>query len=162
MRIQRLFPLLLVACGGKATPPPAVVPEPLAAPSGETVVAKALAKGVQIYECKDAKWVLAGPEAELKDESGRAIGRHFKGPTWAFDDGSSVVGEIVQKRDAPAADAVPWLLLKAKSRDGKGALERVTTIRRVDTKGGKAPANACAAGEEVKVPYEATYYFYAP
>ena len=162
MRIHRFLPLLLLtACGEKPAPPPAV-PEPLKAPAGEAVVAKALASGVQIYECKDQKWVLSGPDAELKNERGAKIGRHFKGPTWALDDGSSVVADVVGKSDAPAPNAVPWLLLKAKSTDGKGALDRVTSIQRVDTSGGKAPAEACAAGDQTKVPYTATYYFYAP
>jgi hypothetical protein len=162
MRIHRFVPfLLLTACSEKPAPPPNV-PESLKAPQGEAVTLKALASGVQVYECKDTKWVLAGPDAELKNDRGAKIGRHFKGPTWALDDGSSVVAEVVGKSDAPAPDAVPWLLLKAKSTDGKGALDRVTTIQRVDTSGGKAPADTCTAGGQTKVPYTATYYFYAP
>jgi hypothetical protein len=162
MRIRGFLPfLLLTACSEKPAPPPSV-PEALKAPAGEAVVAKALASGVQIYECKDAKWILSGPEAELKNEHGAKIGRHFKGPTWALEDGSSVVGEVVGKSDAPAPDAVPWLLLKAKSTEGRGTLDRVTTIQRVDTQGGKAPADACTTGGQTRVPYTATYYFYAP
>jgi hypothetical protein len=37
------------------------------------------------------------------------------------------------------------------------------TLARLDTKGGKAPANACAsshAAAELRVPYTAEYYFY--
>jgi hypothetical protein len=73
------------------------------------------------------------------------------------------VGEVRQKVDAPDADAVPWLLLKAKSTEGTGGLAAVTSIQRVDTAGGKAPAGGCEegrAGARERVAYRATYYFY--
>jgi hypothetical protein len=149
------------AAGCKKPEPPApAVPDALKAPAGEVVVVKALAKGAQVYECKDDKWVLSGPEAELTDESGAHIGRHSAGPTWELADGSKVVGELVQKADAPDAQAIPWLLLRAKSTEGKGTLTRVTSIQRVDTVGGKAPAS-CGGQPKLSVPYSATYYFYA-
>jgi hypothetical protein len=157
---------LAPACSKNATPTPPAVPDALKTRANDVVVAKAYAKGVQIYECKEAKWTLAGPEAELTDDKGVRIGRHFAGPTWEWSDGSRVKGELVQRADAPKADAVPWLLLRANGTEGKGALERVTAIQRVDTDGGKAPASGCdatsAPGARASVPYTATYYFYAP
>ena len=43
-------------------------------------------------------------------------------------------------------------------------LGKVTSIQRINTKGGRAPSSGCDAdqlGKEVKVPYSADYYFYA-
>jgi hypothetical protein len=164
MPTLRLFALAIVlgACS-KATPPlaPPAAPQAIKPDGAEIVVAKAFATGSQVYECRDAKWTLSGPDAELKDERGTRIGRHFAGPTWELSDGSKVVAEVVQRADAPVPDAVPWLLLRAKTVEGKGALDRITFIQRVDTVGGRAPAAPCSAEPRLAVPYSATYYFYA-
>jgi len=48
---------------------------------------------------------------------------------------------------------------------GSGVLSPVTSIQRVNTKGGKAPATGCdaaSANKELRVPYSADYLFYAP
>jgi|GEM_PF-549104 len=146
------------------------VPDALKPTSTDGVVAKTNAKGFQVYECKASTaggaafaWALTGPDAELSDDQGKAMGKHYAGPTWEAPDGSKVVGEKVQQADSPQATAVPWLLLRAKSTSGKGAFEHVTFVQRVDTTGGKAPASGCDAahtGATTKVPYTATYYFY--
>jgi hypothetical protein len=55
------------------------------------------------------------------------------------------------------------LLLGAKSTSGVGVLAQATSIQRVQTVGGKAPEGGCnqaQAGNELRVPYAATYYFY--
>jgi hypothetical protein len=153
----------LAACatGATALAPPSV-PKALEVAPDEVVVAKVHASGAQVYECKEDAWALRGPEATLKSDHGDPIGRHFSGPTWAFDDGSQVTGAVAQKSDAPRPDAIPWLLLRATSHAGAGMLARVTSIQRVDTQGGKAPPGACAGQAPLSVPYSATYYFYAP
>ena len=49
--------------------------------------------------------------------------------------------------------------------DGKGALSSATTIQRINTKGGKAPASDCDAshaGQQIRVSYSVDYLFYAP
>lgn len=133
---------------------------------------QARATGVQIYECAakpdDARtfsWKLKAPEADLTDERGEKVAHHFAGPTWQARDGSSAVGTVLAKADAPDSEAVPWLLLKTVS-TGPGLLARVMHVQRLGTRGGKAPATGCDAARakaraEVRVPYEATYYFYA-
>lgn len=145
------------------------VPKSLEAPSGEEVILAAHAKGVQIYTCQagtDQKfaWALKGPEAELTDASGKMIAHHFAGPTWKHADGSEVTGKVVAKQDAPKADAIPWLLLKAASHTGEGVFSHVTSIQRIHTEGGLAPqGNSCdasASGKETKSAYSADYYFY--
>ena len=131
-------------------------------------------KGVQIYGCSPKtddpsafEWKLTAPEAELFDEQGRKVAKHFAGPTWEATDGSRVVGTVVHKLDAPDPDAIPWLLIAGKrpAGSGPGVFDAIARIARLDTKGGKAPAEGCDAAHahaEVRVPYEASYYFYTP
>lgn len=147
------------------------VPESLKAPAGGQVILAAHATGVQIYVCQagaDQKygWVLKAPEAELTDLTGKKIVHHFAGPTWKHVDGSEVKGKVVAKQDAPKPDAIPWLLLAAASHTGDGILSHVTSIQRIHTEGGLAPAaNTCDAsanGKESRSVYAADYYFYAP
>jgi hypothetical protein len=136
------------------------------APKGAPLLLEVEAEGVQIYTC-EAKdqgfaWTFKAPEATLFDKQGRQIGTHFAGPTWKMSDGA-VVGETTARADAPASGAIPWLLLKAKSNAGTGVLSTVAFIRRVDTRGGAAPAGGCDAahkGEEARMRYDALYQFF--
>lgn len=146
-------------------------PDNLKAPAEQTLAFELRATGVQIYTCAARKddaakfeWTLVAPEAELFDAAGKKFGKHYAGPTWEAADGSKVVGELKARDDGPDANAIPWLLLGAKSTAGNGALSKTTSIQRLRTVGGKAPSTGCAqaadAGKEVRVPYQATYYFY--
>ncbi len=128
---------------------------------------EAFGKGVQIYACKASggtyAWVLKAPDATLADARGKAIGKHFAGPSWQASDGSTVVGEPLNVSPSPDAGAVPWLVLHAKSHAGNGAMATVQYIVRERTEGGMAPASACDAGHagsEVRVPYSAVYLFF--
>jgi Protein of unknown function (DUF3455) len=149
---------------------PTGVPEKLKAPAGEQLILSAHATGSQIYVCQagaDQKlaWVFKAPEADLHDKDGAKIGTHFAGPTWKYKDGSEVTGKVVARQDSPDADSIPWLLLTVTGHSGNGAFARVTTIQRLDTKRGQPPQTGCDddhRGKEVKQPYSATYYFYAP
>jgi hypothetical protein len=128
------------------------------------------ATGTQVYTCtapvdepERFAWTFKAPEAALQNETGEQVGTHYAGPTWEGNDGSRVVGEVVARTDAPAPDAIPWLLLKAKSTAGRGVFSTVTYIQRLETTGGVAPADGCdhsAAGVERAVPYTATYAFF--
>jgi hypothetical protein len=164
--------LLLAAC---ATPPgltPPTVSAALAVPAGQQVFLEALATGVQIYECVSKpgqmgsyEWIFKAPEASLADRAGRALGKHYAGPTWQSVDGSEVVGEVKARDAGPDAQAIPWLLLSAKSVKGAGMFGKTASIQRVATTGGVTPAAAgCGAathGQVARVPYTATYFFYA-
>jgi hypothetical protein len=138
----------------------------VAPPEGSAPVLELVADGVQIYTC-DAKeggfdWSFKAPEANLFDKQGRQVGTHFAGPTWKIDDGSEVVGEVVAKSDAPEPGAIQWLLLRAKSHQGSGALSTVAYIRRTETKGGLAPSTGCDAShksQQARMRYSATYQF---
>ena len=136
------------------------VPEELKVSSGEEVLLRAHAKGVQIYSCK------TGPDGKYAWVLKRPIGTHFAGPSWKLNDGSEVIGEVTEKHGAAKSGAVPWLLLKAIGHKGTGLLDKVTSIQRVNTEGGIADATrACAGsntGTEIESAYSADYYFYAP
>lgn len=147
------------------------VPDKIKAPAGEQVILRAHASGSQIYVCQqgtDGKfaWTLKAPEAELRDNQGKIIGHHSAGPAWKHNDGSEITGKAVARADAPSPDAIPWLLLNVVSHSGSGFLAAVTSVQRINTKGGQPPATAecgmARQNSEVKVPYTADYYFYAP
>jgi hypothetical protein len=164
-----IFTLSLSMADAQKISPPNV-PSAIQAPSGEEVVLVAHASGSQIYTCQagaDGKfaWNLKAPEAELKDGKGKVIGTHFAGPTWKLNDGSEVKGKASAHVDSPESDSIQWLLVNAVDHSGKGLLTNVTTIQRVNTHGGKAPATGCDeshVGAETKSSYTADYYFYTP
>jgi hypothetical protein len=146
------------------------VSDTLKAPSTDTLAFAATAKGVQIYECRTSKdngnqyeWVLKAPEADLFDARGKKIGHHYGGPTWESSDGSKVTGEVKASEPSTDANAIPWLLLTAKTHEGRGILSRVNSIQRLETRGGEARSEGCdqlAMGKQLRVPYTAVYYFY--
>jgi hypothetical protein len=145
------------------------IPPQIQAPANEQLLFQVHAKGDQIYSCKgdgtQFSWTLKAPDAQLFDKSGKAFGKHFAGPSWEANDGSRVTGKAVANAPSPDADSIPWLLVNILTHEGTGVLSRATSIQRINTKGGKAPASGCEAshtGQEVRVPYEADYLFYAP
>lgn len=145
------------------------VPPQLLPPAGEQLLLQLHAKGDQIYICKEdaAKfaWTLKAPDAQLFDASGKPFGKHFAGPSWEANDGSRVTGKAVANVPSSDPDSIPWLLINVISRQGSGALSSATSIQRLYTKGGKAPASGCDADhakQELRVPYSADYLFYAP
>jgi hypothetical protein len=142
--------------------------------AGESLAMIVPAKGVQIYECRQAKgqeagyhgyqWTFVAPEADLFDTRGMKIGRHYAGPQWEGIDGSKVLGAVKARADAPVAGAIPWLLLGTHSVGPEGAFSHVSSIRRVNTAGGLAPGEPCSAaqaGKLARVPYTADYYFFS-
>jgi Protein of unknown function (DUF3455) len=151
---------------------PPEVPDAIKVQPGERVLLRARASGVQIYVCgksADGKpeWTLKAPEAELLDEQGAVIGHHSAGPSWQHRDGSAVTGKATAHVDAVDRDSIPWLLIAATAHSGKGVLASVTSVQRINTHGGQAPAPAsCSSSgtgrkvKEARVPYRADYYFY--
>jgi len=80
-------------------------------------------------------------------------------------DGFAVVGEVIEKADAPEPDAIQWILLRAKSHEASGTLSAVAYIRRTETKGGVAPGAGCDSShlsEQARTRYSATYQFFSP
>jgi hypothetical protein len=146
------------------------VPENLRVPATETLAVSVQARGVQIYECGVSKadparfeWIFKAPEAELFDKTGKRIGKHYAGPTWEADDGSKVAAAAKERADGPDVNAIPWLLLSATSAEGNGIFGKTRSVQRLDTSGGKAPADGCdqaQLGKIARVNYRATYNFY--
>jgi Protein of unknown function (DUF3455) len=145
------------------------VPDTLRAPANQLLTLQAHAKGVQIYQCKPLKedatrfeWVLVGPEANLFDQTGRKVAKHYAGPSWESLDGSIVVGQVAAKANSSDGHSIPWLLLTAKSTSGNGQFSAVTSIQRVHTVGGDAPPSCKTKQEDkqLRVPYSADYFFY--
>ena len=138
------------------------VPDAIAAP-GETVVLTAHAEGAQLYECKagaDGKlaWAFREPIASLLVD-GKTVGRHFAGPTWEHIDGSSVTAKSAGSAPGATANDIPWLKLTVTASHGKGVLSGVTTVQRINTKGGKLDGACDKAGTFKSAPYSAEYVF---
>ena len=138
------------------------LPDAIAAP-GETVVLSAHAEGAQVYECKagtDGKlaWAFREPIATLLVD-GKTIGRHYAGPNWEHIDGSAVVGKAAGNAPGATADDIPWLKLQVTASRGNGVLTGVTTVQRINTKGGKFDGACDKAGNFKSAPYSADYVF---
>jgi uncharacterized protein (TIGR03000 family) len=143
-------------------------------PAGHVELFRVRAEGWQVYEAKAnaaeggrPEWVLKEPRADLFDDRGNKVGKHYRdeklaGPAFEATDGSRVVVTLPPVASAPQSDAIPWLLLQTKVAEGGGRLGQVTYVQRVGTWAGRAPAEAPgeSAGERA-MKYEATYVFYA-
>ncbi len=165
--------MALVGCASVVLPPSvsadgaARIPPALRAAANEKSTLTLPAIGVQIYECRASagkhEWAFVAPEADLFDTNKRLVGKHYAGPTWELADCSKTMGALKNRADASAPGAIPWLLLSAKSTGLAGALEKVTSLQRVNTVGGIAPSAACGAGnvgEKARVPYTADYIYF--
>ena len=145
------------------------IPQQLQPPANEKLLLQVHAKGDQVYICKEGvtqfAWALKAPDAQLFDKDGKPFGKHFAGPSWEAGDGSQVVGKAAANAPSQDPDSIPWLLVTVVSRSGQGVLSPVTSIQRINTKGGKAPSSGCDsihAGQEQRVPYTADYLFFVP
>jgi hypothetical protein len=140
----------------------AELPDAVAAP-GETLVATIHAVGAQVYECKaeasgKLAWQFREPVATLF-LNGKTVGRHYAGPNWELTDGSAVVGKVSGRAPGASAKDIPLLKLDVASRRGAGDLSGVTTVQRINTRGGVAEGACERAGTFLSVPYTADYTF---
>jgi uncharacterized protein DUF3455 len=163
--------LLLAACASLQSPQSMInVPEKLKPGANESLTMIVSARGVQIYECRARKdqvgeyeWAFVAPEADLFDSRGNRTGRHYAGPRWEATDGSKILGTVKERADAPVVDAIPWLLLAAKSDGPEGLFSKVTSVQRVNTVGGIAPKAGCSqatAGTPSRISYTGDYSFF--
>jgi Protein of unknown function (DUF3455) len=161
MRILMLS-LAFVAASVLPAAVSAQVPPAIAAP-GENAVVTLHAEGAQVYECKagnDGKlaWAFREPIATLILD-GKTVGRHYAGPTWEHADGSAVVAKAAANVAGQTANDIPWLKLEVTAHRGAGLLSDVTTVQRINTRGG-VHAGACdRAGALHSAPYAADYVF---
>jgi hypothetical protein len=146
------------------------LPAAVKVPAGHHVAMETAAAGDILYQCRPKKdmagqfeWVFVGPDAGLKDRSGKVVARYYGPPaTWESTDGSKVTGTQVGL--APNGDGnIPMQLVKANPAVGMGAMQGVSYIQRVGTMGGTAPKAACSQSNEGAkqiVQYRADYIFY--
>jgi hypothetical protein len=148
----------------------AMLPDAVKVPAGHRVVMETVGVGEITYECRakaamagQYEWVFVGPDAALMDRKGSMVGKYYGPPaTWESRDGSKLTG--AQVAVAPAQPgSIPLQLVKANPAMGMGAMNGVTYIQRVQTKGGVAPAMACGMdtmGRKEIVKYQADYIFW--
>jgi hypothetical protein len=167
--------LALVAAFLPLSPALAVIAEPagiapgIRASADEEPAFMLSADGAQIFQCKARlnapetyAWLFTAPDVTLYDGP-RSVARMASPNLWESTDDRSSVAGIVRGTQAAGTDNLPWLLMRASPIGDTGIFSGVTSIQRVNTTGGVAPANGCDAdhaGAEVRVPFRAEYYFY--
>jgi hypothetical protein len=162
--------VLLTACASTPTFNQQALPAAVQVPTGHKVVMETVGAGDITYECKIKKdtadqyeWTFIGPDAQLTDRGGMNVGKYFGPPaTWHSNDGSRVTATQVAVAPGGAGN-IPLQLVMANPATGSGAMNGVSYIQRVATRGGVAPADLCSAakaGATQKVPYQADYIFW--
>lgn len=177
--LQLVGVVSLVACAPATPVSPAAAaanasastaPAALRPADNERAVFTWSATGSQNYECRASDkggfaWAFVGPEADLFDQSRRKVGLHGAGPFWAALDGSRTIGTVKASADGARPGDIPLLLLTTKPAGGPGRMTNITSVQRLNTVGGKAPASGCEtppdAGKRVKQGYTADYVFFA-
>jgi Protein of unknown function (DUF3455) len=132
--------------------------------TGEIPVTTVHAVGAQVYECKPDSngklvWQFREPVATLVVD-GKTVGRHYAGPSWEMTDGSAVSGKATARAPGAAPDDIPLLKLEATAWHGTGQLTGVTTIQRLNTRGGNVDTSCDSLHSFLSVPYSADYAFY--
>jgi hypothetical protein len=125
--------------------------------------------GTHVYTCRAMgtdpetyAWAFVAPDATLR-EGTRSVARHASLNQWESTVDASSVGGSIRAAQAAGGDNLPWLLMRATPAGDAGLFAGVTSIQRVNTQGGVAPAGGCDAnhqGEESRVAFSADYYFY--
>jgi hypothetical protein len=164
-------PFAMVGCSHMPmmqSPPDA--PAAVTVPSGNRVAMRTVGVGELTYECREKQgaagtfeWTFVAPTATLWNaDRTMAVGKYYAGPTWESNDGSKVTGK--QLAIAPGKEGTLLLqLVQAAPASGTGSMNGVTYIQRLNTVGGVAPKEPCAAssaGQRRQVKYEADYVFY--
>ncbi len=166
--------LMMAACSNVAPLPKEfsqdTLPMAIGVPPGHKVVLETTATGVLNYECRATPtgpfaWTLVSPQANLLDRTGKDVIAYSGPPAkWTHMDGSSVVGSQI----AVATNGefnLPLQLARAEPSVGTGALQNVSFIQRIKTKGGVEKTKPCTTangGEKVTLPYQADYIFWRP
>ena len=153
--------LLLTAVSAAQTP------DTTAPPATQRPILTVQGRGAQVYRCEATGstfgWTFRAPVARLFDAQDHEVGTHGDGPTWNYEDSSSIGGTVIA-RATPDAGSIPMLLLQSTSPKRTGLLTTVEYIRRSDTHGGLAPTGGCDAAHEgdlARIPYTAIYTFYS-
>ena len=163
------------AAGSPATAPgatPVTTPSlgffsKIKAPSTVEPTLQLTSRGVQIFRCEKREqglvWVFRQPQAELLDSNGKTVGQHGANFSFEHDDGSRLVSTIAAYDEASNPTDLRWLLLTTRS-VGKGALENVSHVQRVNTAGGMPPARCQSSqlNQLLRVDFTSDFVFYRP
>lgn len=167
--------LLMAACSS-APPLPKeytqdTLPQAVLVPSGHVVALETRASGVLNYECRPTAtgpygWVVMSPKANLLDRTGKDVVAYSGPPArWTHVDGSSIVGNQVSVASNGPFN-LPLQLSRAEPSTGSGALQNISFIQRIKTKGGivetTRPCSELTSGQKVTLPYQADYIFWRP
>ena len=127
-------------------------------------------KGAQIYACTkqdDGSYAFTQDNVDATLQGGiqHSFAKHGPAgpPQWIAPDGSSVTGTVLNKFDNGKGN-IPQLLLRARQTGkSEGLLSRTTSVLRLNTAGGVAPAGTCDPAKQptARVPYTADYLFLA-
>ena len=164
--------LLALCLAATAALPVAAIPEPSGATArirvapNEEAAFVLSSEGVHVFECKPAvggyAWAFVAPDVTLY-EGGRSAATQTTPDQWDATSDRSSVSATVRSTQAAGPNALPWALMRAVPGSESGLFAGVTSIQRVNTSGGVAPATGCGAstaGSEARVPLTADYYFY--
>lgn len=137
---------------------PAALPIP-----GGSPIAVIHAEGAQVYQCMSdgqggLTWQLREPIATLLQED-KTVGRHYAGPRWEFEDGTTIAARVVAQF-TPTLWDIPHLMLTVTTAKGAGPLAFARTVVRFNTKGGLMKGECSKAGAQLSVPYAADYAFF--
>jgi len=161
--------LALPAFGAIA--PPAGLARNLQPTADEAPAFRLLANGIQVYECRAAltgqdqyHWVFVAPDATLNDPaSGHDVAAYRSIDQWNSLTDLSSVSAVLRATQEAGSDNLPWTYMRAIPASADGMFAGVTSVQRVNTRGGAAPRNGCGAdtaGAEARVPFTAEFYFY--
>jgi hypothetical protein len=131
--------------------------------AAHTTVLSVHAEGAQIYACKAGAsgalaWSLREPIASLIAE-GKTVGRHYAGPHWALDDGSTVQGKMLAAAPGATDADIASLKLAVIDHAGAGALQGAALVYRMKAHGGTLSGACGSAGALRSVAYSAEYIF---
>lgn len=124
------------------------------------------ASGTHVYECRAVQggfsWTFLNPDATLF-EGTRSIATHVTPSMWeSSTDRSSASGRVAATQAAGPGN-LPWTLWRTQSSGDGGIFSGVTSVQRVNTAGGVAPAAGCGdtnLGSETRSNFTADFYFY--
>jgi len=151
-----------------AIAPPDVSPGLRASAAEEPALALAEA-GVNIFECRPRAgvpggygWTFIAPDATLYDGN-RSVARRTSPTLWESTGDRTSVSGFARSAQNAGGDNLPWALYRALPVGDSGLFAGVSSIQRVNTRGGVAPLTGCTeatAGSEQRVAFTADYYFY--
>ena len=145
--------------------------ESIRVPAGNVVALETTGVGVLNYECRSNAagsgqmgWTLVTPKADLIDRTGKTVGTYSGPPaTWTHSDGSTVVGTQIAIAPTTGGNNIAVQLSKGAPGLNAGAMQNVTYIQRINTKGGQDLSKACGpadVGDKLTLPYQADYIFW--